>query len=58
MFPSLSRRCEHLGGTLQQRGLSLRNLVRVEIKPFGQLHQLVVAFHGAANATFALNVAD
>jgi hypothetical protein len=48
---------EHLCRPVQQLGLRLLDLVRVDIEAFGQLHQRVVTLHDA-NATFALNAAE
>lgn len=46
VLPFLAGGREHLGRTPQQLGLPLRDLVRVDIEPLGQLHQRVVALDG------------
>jgi hypothetical protein len=38
---------EYLRRPLQQLGLPLRDLVRMDIEPFGQLHQRVVTLDGS-----------
>lgn len=58
VLPLLRGGREHLCRQLQQLGLPLCDVVRLDIEPFGQLYQRVVTLLTAASATLALNAAE